>query len=84
MSNRTFVAEYCGNQDYQHLVTYDKIDLHFYAVVENHSKFTCIPPDQAVEIFKEYGLTYCKFEKFTTKSLDDFSTQICNIYNSVE
>jgi hypothetical protein len=37
MAGRTFVAEYCGNQDYQHLVIYNKIDLHFYAVVENNS-----------------------------------------------
>ena len=35
--NKTMVAEYCGNQNYQHLVKYTEIDLIFYAIVENDS-----------------------------------------------
>ena len=47
MAGRTFVGEYCGNAAYQHLVKYDKIQLHFYAIVENEAEDTCIPPELA-------------------------------------
>ena len=47
MHGKTLVGEYCGNPDFQHLVKYANITIFFYAVVENYSQYSCIPPNQA-------------------------------------
>ncbi|KAL4471393.1 hypothetical protein ABPG74_008286 [Tetrahymena malaccensis] len=83
LNGRTFVGEYCGNQDYQHLVKYDKIDLHFYAVVENNSPETCIPTDLAYQIFEKYGLTKVQVSKLTAHSWKEFNDIVFKLYKEV-
>ena len=61
MNNRTFIGEYCGDQNYQHLVKYPYIDIHFFAIVDNNSTVTCIPPTEAFTIFRKYQLTHVKY-----------------------
>ena len=62
LDNKTMVAEYCGNQGFQHLVKYTEIDLIFYAIVENDSIDTTIDPEEAFAVFKKFGLTYVKYQ----------------------
>ncbi|EAR94538.1 hypothetical protein TTHERM_00052480 (macronuclear) [Tetrahymena thermophila SB210] len=83
LDGRTFVGEYCGNQDYQHLVKYDKIDLHFYAVVENNSRETCIPTDIAYQIFEKFGLTKVQVSKLTAHSWKEFNDIVFKLYKEV-
>lgn len=52
----TFVGEYCGNINCQHLVKYEAVTIYFYAVVKHHSANTCEPPNTAYQIFQKYGL----------------------------
>jgi len=61
MNNKTFVGEYCGNQEYQHLVKYTEVDIHFVAAVDNNSNVTCLPPSEAFQIFEKFGLTHVKY-----------------------
>lgn len=70
------VGEYCGNQDYQHLVKYENIDILFYAIVDHNTDDPCIPPTDAYELFKKYGFTsvnltdegsFNSFESFNQK-----------------
>lgn len=72
MSEVTFVGEYCGNPDYQHLIKYEKIDLIFYAIVQNNSERTCIPPDQAYELFRRYG--FSTVQSSCMREFKDFTT----------
>ena len=37
MQGKTFIGEYCGNQNYQRIVKYEKIDIFFFAIVDNVS-----------------------------------------------
>ena len=62
LDNKTLIAEYCGNQAYQHLVRYTEIDLIFYAIVENESTVTTIDPAEAFEIFQKFGLTHVDYK----------------------
>ena len=63
MDGKTFVGEYCGNQDYQHLVKYTSVDIHFVAVVENESTITCLSPKEAFALFEKYGLTRVNYKE---------------------
>ena len=63
---KTFVAEYCGNQAYQHLVKYTEVDLYFIAIVENSSVVTCLPPTETLDIFEKFRLTHVKCTEMGT------------------
>ena len=60
MHGRTLVGEYCGNPDFQHLVKYAHTTIYFYAVVENTSQYSCIPPPEAYNFFERYRLPIVK------------------------
>lgn len=49
---KTIVGEYCGNPDFQHLVKYAEVTIYFYALVENESVYTCVPPPEAFNFFQ--------------------------------
>lgn len=60
MSNKTFVGEYIGNVECQHLVKYPRESIIFYAIVDNNSPKICILPEDAYKIFKKYGFDAVK------------------------
>ena len=37
MHGKTFIGEYCGNLNYQKIVKYEKVDIYFFAIVDNKS-----------------------------------------------
>mmetsp|Transcript_11542 Transcript_11542/g.9993 ORF Transcript_11542/g.9993 Transcript_11542/m.9993 type:complete len:150 (-) Transcript_11542:2173-2622(-) len=84
MDNMTFVGEYCGNQDYQHLVKYNEIAINFVAIVDNNSAITCISPKEAFATFDKFGLNkvgYKHMGEFENKK--DFNEALKNIYLNV-
>lgn len=83
MNGRTFVGEYCGNQNFQHLVKYDAINLHFYAIVENDSTETCIPPEEAYQVFNKFDLKTVEIEKHETKSWSEFNSTLFDLYKRI-
>jgi len=36
------IGEYCGNDAYQHIIRYDKIQIIFYAITSNNSFEPCL------------------------------------------
>lgn len=57
LTNRTIIGEYCGNQDYQHLVKYERITVYWFGLVENDSLAKeCVDLMTAQAFFKNYGL----------------------------
>ena len=84
INGKTMVAEYCGNQAFQHLVKYTKIDLIFYAIVENLSGFTTIDPFEAFEAFKKFGLTHVSYKSYGDfKDFKELNKQIGKLYADV-
>ncbi len=63
------IGEYVGNQDYQHLVKYQKTTILFYAIVDNCSKDTCIPLEQAFGLLRKYN-----FDTVTVTEMGSFTT----------
>ena len=55
MSNRTWVGEYIGNPNCQHLVRYPRETIIFYAIVDNNSKKICRLPEDSIKFFKKYN-----------------------------
>ncbi len=60
LRGRTIVGEYCGNPNFQHLVKYGEITIYFYALVENTSTYTCLPPPTAFEFFGKHKIPIVK------------------------
>ncbi len=60
LAGKTMVGEYCGNPEFQHLVKYAQITIYFYAIVENDSKYTCIPPNRAFNFFEKHHIPIVK------------------------
>jgi hypothetical protein len=65
MINKNLIGEYCGNQNYQHLIKYEICDIIFYAIVELDSENSCLAPNEALEFFKKHKLSCveCKISK---------------------
>jgi hypothetical protein len=84
MDGHTFVGEYCGNQDYQHLVKYEKIAVNFVAIVDNGSNITCISPKKAFGIFDKYGLNKVGYKHMGEfSSWKEFNDELGKIYLNV-
>ncbi len=45
MGNKTFVGEFIGAKEHQHMVKYNRVAVIFYAVVDNMSREICWPSD---------------------------------------
>lgn len=54
------LAEYCGDENYQHIIGYPKVELFFYTIVQNNSFENCLSPEIANQLFEEFGLSYQK------------------------
>jgi len=62
MAHRTFVGEYIGNIQCQHLVKYPRETIIFYAIVDNNSPKMCNLPEESYKIFKKYGFDVVNVE----------------------
>lgn len=65
------------------MVKYNKIDLHFYAIVENESELDCLPLEYSTNVFKYFGLTACKFEKSFCTNWDEFNYTLYKLFERV-
>lgn len=87
LKGKTIVGEYCGNPEYQHLVKYADITIYFYALVENDSKFSCLPPPAAFQFFGKHGIPIVKnheksyFGHFT--SFPEFGAALLKLFEEV-
>ena len=72
LENKTLVGEYCGIQEFQHLIQYNEISIYFYALVDNDKDCddSCFPPQQVFDFCKKHNLQHVKFHDFG--SYDDF------------
>ena len=72
---KTFVGEYIGSMEHQHLVKYSRVTIIFYAVVDNQSMLDCLPCDEAWGLFDKWGL-----DKVAIQTLGSFSDygQLCD------
>lgn len=62
MSNKTFVGEYIGNVQCQHLVKYPRETIIFYAIVDNNSPKICLLLEESTKVFKKYGFDMVPLE----------------------
>eukprot|EP00361_Fabrea_salina_P001476 CAMPEP_0202430446 /NCGR_PEP_ID=MMETSP1345-20130828/3886_1 /ASSEMBLY_ACC=CAM_ASM_000843 /TAXON_ID=342563 /ORGANISM="Fabrea Fabrea salina" /LENGTH=1162 /DNA_ID=CAMNT_0049041933 /DNA_START=84 /DNA_END=3572 /DNA_ORIENTATION=+ len=74
----TLTGEYVGNPKFQHLVTYNEIQILFYAMVQNDSSESTVPPLKAFTLFKKYGLDHVPIVK-----LGSFQS-ISEMYSALE
>jgi len=73
-----------GNQEYQHLVGYEKETIIFYTIVDNKSEETCILPEEAAALFKKYNLICVKTQsRGLASNIDDLKKIILDIYIEV-
>ena len=83
----SIVGEYCGNPDFQHLVKYNEITIYFYALVENTSVYSCLPPPTAFEFLVKHKLPIVKnheqsyFGNFTSFTV--FGEALMKLFNEV-
>ena len=62
MAGKTWVGEYVGNVQCQHLVKYPRETIIFYAIVDNNSSRICKLPEDSMKIFKKYAFDVVGFE----------------------
>lgn len=84
MNGRTFVGEYVGSDEHQHLVKYSRVTCIFYAIVDNMSMQDCMPCDEAWALFDKWGL-----DKVAIQTLGCFSDyasmcdSLCRVFKDV-
>jgi hypothetical protein len=80
----SLVGEYVGNNDFQHLVKYSSQTVVFYALVDNNSRVTCLPPILALAFLQRFGIDHVKVEKFGTfRRLDELYGAIDELFSRV-
>ncbi|CAG9316924.1 unnamed protein product [Blepharisma stoltei] len=80
----TIAGEYVGDLNHQHLVRYQKIDIMFYAYINNESSRPCLPPLRASALFAKYRLKSVKMEHVGNfASLAVFYSALENLYKSI-
>jgi len=55
------IGEYTGDQKYQHLIKYEKIDLIFYSVMNNWGADDYWEVEKAFDFLTKYGLSVVKY-----------------------
>ena len=84
MEDATFVGEYVGNKNCQHIVEYKEENIQFFAIVKHQSDFACANPDTAFRIFKKFRLSYVNYEKIGTYfSIEELSLSLCQISKNI-
>ncbi len=84
LSGRTFVGEYAGNPEHQHMVRYPRETIVFYTIVENEAVADCIDPIAASRIFEKYGLDHVQCEsKGICHSLGEVIKGIRDVYTTL-
>jgi len=81
IDNKTLIGEYVGNNEYQHLVAYNKETIMFYAMVDNNLHVDCVDPEKALSLFKHYGLDYVSYKSLGVfNSLKELRGVLLNSY----
>ncbi|KRX03494.1 hypothetical protein PPERSA_02873 [Pseudocohnilembus persalinus] len=70
LDNMTLVGEYVGNQNHQHLVKYEQINLNFFALIDNETDLVCLPPLDIIKIFQ--GITLINDKNFMSRNQQKF------------
>ncbi len=75
------IGEYVGNQDYQHLVKYQKMTILFYAMVENTSEDICLPVTHTMNFLNKFNLDKVSYtNEGTFNTYDDLCDKIETLY----
>ena len=82
----TLLGEHCGNPKHTHIIEYKKIDIIFYAIVENNNpRIICQDPLKAFALFKTFGLNTSRIEVFKDFcDLDGFINKIDDLLREIE
>lgn len=84
LNDHTFVGEYCGNMDLQHVVKYNRICLIFFSIVNKYSKDPCLPLEESYEIFDKFELDRVECKSYNNfKNMEALTTKLRTIYNEV-
>ena len=82
----TLVGEYIGNANFQHIIQYKEIIIHFFAKVNHYSESICESPRLVVDLLNKHAFpsvkiekldTYCNDEEFI-RELNKISTEVAN------
>lgn len=84
LKDKTLVGEYCGNPKHKHLVSYPKITILFYAIVDHNNTQICLPPKESFELFEMYKIPKVIFQKMGIFSkMEDFHEKIKEIFVNI-
>eukprot|EP00828_Plagiopyla_frontata_P032744 TRINITY_DN42615_c0_g1_i1.p1 TRINITY_DN42615_c0_g1~~TRINITY_DN42615_c0_g1_i1.p1 ORF type:complete len:194 (-),score=29.58 TRINITY_DN42615_c0_g1_i1:180-761(-) len=85
LSEHTLIGEYCGNQKYQHLISYSQIKIYFFAIVQKAKNSICLSPQQSFKFFKQYKLETISYESIEQiKSMDELKNQLLILFDRIE
>lgn len=84
MSYKTWIGEYIGNEQCQHLVKYPRETIIFYSIVDNNSAKICKLPEDCFKLFKKYNFPVVRMERLGVYSdydrlCDDLLTAFMNV-----
>lgn len=84
LKDHTLVGEYCGDQNFQHLVKYDEICILFYSLIPKEGSLNCLPPEQTFDLLKKFGLKPVSFGCFGPfKSFSSLNENLETLFKSM-
>lgn len=84
LKKHTFVGEYVGNPDCQHLVHYQQLDILFFAIINNQIDEECLSPLESFKVFSQYYLNTVRIEDIGVfKTFDDLNRGLKLLYMQI-
>jgi len=84
LCNITLVGEYTGDQNHQHLIKYEKIDLIFYSILNNWGDDDYWEVEKAFSFLKSYNLSVVKWTKHDNiQTFVQLNEKLIELYSQV-
>lgn len=86
LNGLTLLGEHCGHPKHTHIIHYPKIEIIFYAIVENlNQKAPCLAPNLSFDFFDKFGLKKSKMDIIKgCKNYNDFLEKMDALLNEIE
>ncbi|CAD8075568.1 unnamed protein product [Paramecium sonneborni] len=83
LQDHTFIGEFCGHAQLQHLIRYDDVQIRFFSIVKKNSTQTCLSPQVSQQIFQNLNLKTVKFREIIANGIQDFKMKLLQLQNEI-
>ncbi|CAD8160913.1 unnamed protein product [Paramecium octaurelia] len=83
LQDHTFIGEFCGHSQLQHLIRYDEVQIRFFSIVKKNGIETCLSPKFSQQIFDNFQLKTVKFREIVANGIEELKMKMLQLSNEI-